>query len=227
MSNIKVTATLLESAGWTEAQIDRYYKLLDRKMQRGLSALSVSDRRFYNSALPACSKAQSAIDKAIREGQTRRVSGKQPVETKLHYRYCQADMLNYLQQAELLPGEELAIVIIRQEQMRALTIYQPILDQVDTSRRGKFDDTLFELLDLAASMGRHLPYDAATHQEALRVEFAESWNDRWTACYDHLAASLVALSGDDALAFRAEVRPLVEAFTRSLPSVRSTMAVAA
>ena len=225
MSNVKVTAALLESAGWTETQVDRYYKLLARKQQHGLNSLTISDRRFYLSAVPACSKAQSAIDKAIREGQTRRVSGKQPVETKLHYRYCQADMLNYLQQAELLPGEELAIVIIRQEQMRALTIYQPILDQVDTTRRGQFDATTFELLDLAASMGRHLPYDAAAHQEALRVEFAGSWNDRWTACYDHLAASLVALSGDDALAFRAEVRPLVEAFTRSLPSVRSTVAL--
>jgi hypothetical protein len=224
MSNIKVTATLLESAGWTEAQIDRYYKLLDRKMQRGLSALSVSDRRFYNSALPACSKAQSAIDKAIREGQTRRVSGKQPVETKLHYRYCQADMLNYLQQAELLPGEELAIVIIRQEQMRALTIYQPILDQVDTTRRGQFDVTEAEFLDLAAALGRHLPYDGVAHKTAMKQEFADTWNDRWTIYYDRLASNAVALDGQDALEFRAIVRPAVEQFIRSLPSVRSTVA---
>jgi hypothetical protein len=224
MSNIKVTAALLESAGWTEAQIDRYYKLLDRKMQRGLSALSVSDRRFYNSALPACNKAQSAIDKAIRDGQTRRVSGKQPVETKLHYRYAQADMLNYQNRAELMAGEELAIVIIRQEQLRALSVYQPVLDQVDTSRRGQFNATERELLELAASLGRHLPYDAAAHQAAMRVEFADSWNDSWTTYYDRLAATLVALSSDDALAFRAEVRPLVEAFVRSLPSVAAAVA---
>jgi len=227
MSNIKVTATLLESAGWTEAQIDRYYKLLNRKMQHGMSALPVSDRRFYLSALPACTKAQSAIDKAIREGQTRRMSGKQPVETKLHYRYCQADMLNYLQQAELLPGEELAIVIIRQEQMRAMTIYQPTLDQVDTTRRGQFAVTEADFLDLAGALGRHLPYDGVAHKTAMKQEFADTWNDRWTIYYDRLASNVVALDGQDALEFRKIVRPVVEQFIRSLPSVRSTVAVAA
>lgn len=224
MSNIKVTAVLLESSGWTEAQVSRYYKLLARKQAHGLGALTISDRRFYQSALPACNKAQAAIDKAIREGQTRRVSGKQPVETKLHYRYCQADMLNYLQQAELLPGEELAIVIIRQEQMRAMTIYQPILDQVDTTRRGQFDVTEAEFLDLAAALGRHLPYDGVAHKTAMKQEFADTWNDRWTIYYDRLASNAVALSGEDALEFRALVRPAVEHFTRSLPSVAQVVA---
>lgn len=225
MSNVQVTAQLLESAGWTEAQIDRYYKLLDRKLQRGLSALTVSDRRFYNSALPACNKAQAAIDKAIREGQTRRMSGKQPVETKLHYRYCEADMLNYQQRAELLPGEELAIVIIRQEQLRALSIYQPVLDQVDTTRRGQFDATEAELLELAGALGRHLPYDGVAHTAAMKQEFADTWNDRWTVYYDNLASNAIALDGQDALEFRAIVRPMVEEFIRSLPSVRSAVAV--
>ena len=224
MSNVKVTAALLESAGWTETQVDRYYKLLARKQQHGLNSLSISDRRFYLSAVPACTQAQTAIDKSIRDGQTRRVAGKQPVETKLHYRYCQADMLNYLQQAELLPGEDLATVIIRQEQLRAFEIYQPVLDQVDTSRRGQFDPTEAELLDLAAALGRRLPYDGAVHQTTMRQEFAETWNDRWTAYYDRLATYTIALPGDEALEFRTLVRPLVEQFVRSLPSVRSTVA---
>ena len=222
MSNIKVTAALLESAGWTEAQVSRYYKLLTRKQAHGLGSLSISDRRFYNSALPACSKAQTAIDKAIRDGQTRRVSGKQPVETKLHYRWCLADSLLYKQMAELLPGEEVATAIIRDEQMRALSLYQPVLDQVDTSQRSKFDTTYQELLDLAAAVGRQMPYDGDAHQAAMKVEFADNWNERWEDSYSRF--SVTALSGDDALAFRAEVRPLIEAFTRSLPSVRSAVA---
>jgi hypothetical protein len=61
MSNIKVTATLLESAGWTETQVDRYYKLLARKQQHGLNSLSISDRRFYLSAVPACGQRTSFI----------------------------------------------------------------------------------------------------------------------------------------------------------------------
>ena len=222
MSNVKVTAALLESAGWTETQVDRYYKLLARKQQHGLNSLSISDRRFYLSAVPACGQAQTAIDKAIRDGQTRRVSGKQPVETKLHYRFCLADLLNYQQRAELLPGEELAIVILRQEHLRALTIYQPVLDQVDTCRRGQFDATETELLDLAAVLGRPLTnYDSVGHREAMRTEFELNWNERWA----YGTSSVTALSGDDALAFRAEVRPLVEQFVRSLPSVHSTVAV--
>jgi hypothetical protein len=225
MSNVKVTAALLESSGWTETQVDRYYKILARKQQHGLNSLSISDRRFYLSAVPACSQAQTAIDKAIRDGQTRRVSGKQPVETKLHYRFCLADVLNFQQRAELLPGEELAIVIIRQEQMRALEIYQPVLDQVDTVRRSAFTrGTEAELLELAAALGRPLTnYDSVGHFEAMRTEFELNWNERWGGGY--CTSSVTALSGDDALAFRAEVRPLVEQFTRSLPSVRSTVAV--
>lgn len=223
MSNTKVTAALLESAGWTEAQVERYYKLLGRKQAHGLTSLSIADRRFYNSAAVACAKAQAAIDQDLREAQGRRVSGKQPVETKLHYRFKLAELLQYTQRAELLPGEELAIVIIREEQMRALELYQPVLDQVDTSRRHQFSQvTEVELLELAAVLGRPLSnYDSVGHLTALRDEFEGevSWDNRWDEYYTRITRSVVALTGEDALAFRAEVRPVVEAFTRSLPSV--------
>jgi hypothetical protein len=228
MTNVKVTAALLETAGWTEPQVARYYKLLSRKQAHGLSSLSIADRRFYNSAAVACDKAQAAIDKDLRAAQTRRVSGKQPVETKLHYRFKLAELLNYQQRAELLPGEELAIVIIREEQMRALELYQPVLDQVDTSRRHQFSQvTEVELLELAAVLGRPLAnYDSESHLAALRDEFEGevSWDGRWDEYYTRITRSTVALNGEDALAFRAEVRPVVEAFTRSLPSVAKTVA---
>ena len=225
MTNTKVTAALLDSAGWSEPQVDRYYKLLARKQAHGLSALSVEDRRFYNSAAAACNKAQTAINKAVREGQTRRMSGKQPVETKLHYRFLLADKLNFQARAELLPAEELAIVIILEEQMRALELYQPVLDQVDTCRRRAFDPILMDLLELAAVTGRPLTnYDSLGHQEALRADFADSWNERWSEYYGRTTGSPVALSGDEALAFRAEVRAVTEHFTRSLPSVVQSVA---
>ena len=226
MTNVKVTAALLETAGWTEPQVARYYKLLSRKQAHGLSSLSIADRRFYNSAAVACDKAQAAIDKDLRAAQTRRVSGKQPVETKLHYRFCLADMLSFTDRAELLPGEELAIVIIREEQMRALELYQPVLDQVDTVRRNTFSlVTEVELLELAAVLGRPVVnYDSEGHQAALLEEFSVSWNERWDEYYGRITCRPVALSGEDALAFRAEVRPVVEAFTRSLPSVAQVVA---
>jgi hypothetical protein len=228
MTNTKVTAALLESAGWTEAQVERYYKLLARKQAHGLASLSISDRRFYNSAAVACDKAQAAIDQNLREAQGRRVSGKQPVETKLHYRFKLAELLQYTQRAELLPGEELAIVIIREEQIRALELYQPVLDQVDTSRRHQFSQvTEVELLELAGALGRTLvSYDSEGHQLALRDEFEGevNWDDRWGEYYTRITRSVVALNGEDALAFRAEVRPVVEAFTRSLPSVSKAVA---
>ena len=227
-NNIKVTAQLLETAGWTEAQIDRYYKLLGRKQAHGLASLSIADRRFYNSATVACSKAQEAIDKTLRAAQTRRVNGKQPVETKLHYRFKLVELLEFRQRAELLPGEELAIVIIREEQIRALELYQPVLDQVDTTRRHQFSQgTEVDLLALAAALGRSLTnYDSEGHLAALREEFKNevNWDVRWDDYYGRITRSAVALPGDVALEFRSLVRPVVEAFTRSLPSVAQTVA---
>ena len=225
MTNAKVTATLLESAGWTEPQVSRYYKLLSRKQAHGLTSLSIADRRFYNSAAIACSKAQAAIDKAIREGQTRRMSGKQPVETKLHYCWLQAELDTFNQLAELLPGEELAGAIIKSEYLRALEIYQPVLDQVDTAQRGKWNTVEAELIELAQSVGRCFPYAVEDHTAIIKAQFEANWNDSWEAMNDRNWCQGAALSGDAALEFRALVRPLVEDFVRCFPSVRSTVAV--
>jgi hypothetical protein len=227
MSNVKVTAALLESAGWTEAQVDRYYKLLARKQAHGLTSLTVTDRRFYLSAVPACTQAQTVIDKSIRDGQTRRVSGKQSVETKLHYRWLQTDLNLRQLHEELLPGEESAFVIMQQEQLRALDLYQPVLDTIDTARRHKFNPVYVELFDLALAVGRSFSVDGDALLAGVKAEFAESWNSAWDQQRTSRPWSNtgVGLSGDDALAFRAEVRVMVEAYVRTLPSVAKTVAV--
>jgi hypothetical protein len=228
MSNIKVTAALLESAGWTEAQIDRYYKLLDRKMQRGLSALSVSDRRFYNSALPACSKAQAAIDKILHEAQTRRVSGKQPVETKLHYRWVETDLQVLERLTDLAPCEVNASAILLEEELRAIRKYQPVLDQIDTSKRCKMSAPFNELLDIAVGLGREVAIDRFEYLTLLKAEIPEGgWNPAWDRFYNENGRTrrVVAIPEADELEFRALARDMMELVTREIyPSVAATVA---
>lgn len=224
MANVKVTAELLEMAGWTETQIDRYYKLQKRRSVHGLHALTVADRRFYLSASVAANKASAELDKVIKSAQKRAVSGKQPVETKLHYRWVAAEIEMLPRFAELAIGEVLAHQIWSEEILRALSIYQPVLDQIDTSKRGAFNAPFAELMELADGIGRRVQFDRAGFMAGLRETFPENWNSKWEAYYTN--GSDTALSGDDIVEFRALVRPVVESLTReTYPSVVNTVAV--
>jgi hypothetical protein len=223
---MKITADLLELAGYTETQIDRVFKLINRKQQFGPQSLSISDRRFYLKAQGDVKVASDKLDKLVVTAQKRRVSGKQPVETKLHYRWTVAEVILCQNFAELAIGEVSAFQILREEVLRALEIYQPVLDQVDTSKRGRFDGFYTEMMELAAALGRSANFDWDGYRAALKVEFPENWNTAWDAHYsaDNYPAYGV-LSGDDIVQFRALVRPEIERLTReAYPSVRSTVA---
>lgn len=223
MANVKVTAELLEMAGWTETQIDRYYKLLKRQSVNGLSALTVVDRRFYLSASVAANKAAAELDKVIKSAQKRRVNGAQPVETKLHYRWVSFEIANEHKFADLAVGEVLAQTIIHEEMLRALEIYQPVLDQIDTSKRSKFNAPYAEMLELATCFGRQVAIDGVAYNELLSAEFNREWKTCWEK---YVRTSGTALSGDEIAEFRSYVRPEIERLTREIyPSVANTVAV--
>ena len=223
MANVKVTAELLEMAGWTETQIDRYYKLQKRRSVHGLHALTVADRRFYLSASVAANKASAELDKVIKSAQKRRVNGAQPVETKLHYRWVAFNVANLNKFAELAVGEVLDQEIVYQEQLRALEIYQPVLDQIDTSKRSKFNAPVQEMYELAACFGRQVSFDQTGWDKALTDNFQREWNPAWAKTGRTVAT---ALSGDEIAEFRSYIRPEIERLTREIyPSVANTVAV--
>lgn len=220
---MKVTAELLEIAGYTETQVDRFYKLLNRKQNHGLAALTVADRRFYIQAQTDAAKAQKYQLDLLVAAKKRVLTGKQPVETKLHYRWVEADLVTINRVVETLPGEVSAFAIIKEETLAALRKYQPVLDQVDTSKRFKFVPVERDLLALAAVFGRVATFDKACYLETLQTEFVDSWQESWTLGMDSNGYQYGAvISVLDESEFRDEVRAQIESITReAYPSVNA------
>lgn len=214
-------AELLEVAGYTEAQIERYFKLVNRKQKNGLGALTVADRRYLLKARADVDNTQKKLDEAIKQAARVRVSGRQPVENKLHYRWIETELEIARQMIELQPGEVSAFVVFKEEYLRALSKYQPVLDQIDTSKRSKFNPFESELLDIAASLGRVAPFDKVQFGKQLAEVFNEVWNDNWTAGLGSHSPNFGAVIRDtDELEYRQLVRDTVETLTREVyPSV--------
>lgn len=227
MNTIKINAETLSAAGWTDEQIDRYYTLLDRKQARGLAALSPEGRRFLQSARAAVEAAEKARLADLVAATRRQATGAQPVETKLHYRWTEAEATLVPQFVELAPGEVSALQIVKEEILRALSKYQPILDQVDTSKRGKFDHPTAALLKDAEAMrgARYAQFDLAGFNEALKSQFEDKWNDAWDMHYSMMAAHSIVFADTDELAYREYIRPQIERLTRDIyPSVTAVVA---
>jgi len=218
---MKINAETLAQIGWTQAQIDRYYKLLNRKQQFGYGSLSSNDRCFLRSAHTAIDNFEKARQADLVAATKRRASGVQPVETKLHYRWLTATREEYARQTELRPNEVSAQVIVHDEMLRALEKFQPLLDQVDTSKRNKIDNPVADLVALAASFdgARSASFDHNQLQDTLRSQFPDSWNDRWYQATDNLWSNVVIRDTDE-LEFRSLVREQIEFLTRTVyPSV--------
>ena len=216
---MKVTAQHLEEAGYTQDQIDRYYKLLDRKTKFGLDALTINDRRFYNKSRVDAHRVETLRSKQLSAAKTRAVFGKQPVEIKLHYRWVEVDLnaINLL--SDCAPDEVNAMAIILDEHLAALRKFQPVLDQVDTTRRGKMRPMFQDLLALAKSMGRTAVMDYDRYLELLCAEFPEltSDNDFYRNPDDR---AMVMIQDTEELEFRALVRVQMEDSVRTtFPSV--------
>jgi hypothetical protein len=214
---MKNTTELLELAGYTETQIDRYAKCLKRKKA---GTLTIADRRFYLAAQGAARKAEGALELALREAQTRKVSGRQPVETKLHYRWQLAELEIVRNLVDLTSGEVSALVIILEEYLRAMSKYQPVLNQIDTTKRHKFNDLERDLLEIAAGLGRVAPLDVATLNAELQAVFPDSWNPAWDKYYSARCNLNAMFSDTEELEYRAVVRAEMERAVREIyPSV--------
>ena len=145
------------------------------------------------------------------------------METKLHYRWVESALESAKLVVDLLPGEVSAYVIFLEEVLAALVKYQPVLDQVDTTKRRAFNPLEHEILTLAASFGRVAPFNVGAHMEHLKGEFEQHWSSRWEerGAETPFGAVIPLSDADD---FRAEVRAQVECLTRNVyPSVAVTV----
>jgi hypothetical protein len=214
---MKNTAELLELAGYTEAQIDRYTKCLTRKK---VGTLTIADRRFYLQAQGDARKAETALEQAVKAAQTRKVNGRQPVETKLHYRWVVAELEIARNMIELAPGEVSGLVIMLEEYLRAMSKYQPVLDQIDTSKRHFFHPVERELLLIAAGLGRMGTFDHVEFKGQLKAAFSDNWNPVWDERYECGAYDNAILPEGEEMEFRAVVRAEMERLVRDVfPSV--------
>jgi hypothetical protein len=226
---MKVTAQRLEEAGYTQDQIDRYYKLLNRKTKLGLDALTVNDRRFYNKCRVDNHKMEALRIKQLAAAKTRVVSGKQPVETKLHYRWIETDLALLNQLTDLAPGEVNATAILLEEELRALRKYQPVLDQVDTSKRGKTLPVTQSMLEYARVYGRVAMFDYDTYVQELKKAFPEhtaNWDVNDEKCFYRNRAyrSIVLIPDSLERGFREMVQDEMDLVVRTaFPSVEASV----
>ena len=220
---MKINAEILELAGYTEAQIDRYFKLLDRKIRFGLSALSVNDRRFYNKCRVDADAVNNKLEAQLVAACKVKISGKRSVESKEHYRWISCYLDTIREVVDVTVGEVSALVVILEEELRALSKYQPVLDQIDTSKRSKFSQPKKDLLDLAAAVGRVFYLDEAEVHNRTKQEFADSWSTKWDESFaeNGLGWGKNAIIPDSfELEFREIVRSEMETLTREVfPSV--------
>jgi hypothetical protein len=224
METNKITAQALETAGFAQTQIDRYYEIQDRVRYYGFDALATSDRQFLRSAKSAVAKVDAAHKAALVAGRKNRLSGKTPVETKKHYRWVQAEINAFIAHADLAADEILCRTVVLNEILRALSLYQPVLDQVDTSKRSKFDQPYLDLVDLGNTYAgaRVVQVDMAAVISTLRTETIDEWNTRWAAFYE--SVQMVAIPLSDELDYIRVVRPEIERLTREIyPSVTATV----
>ena len=149
------------------------------------------------------------------------VGGKKAVETKLHYRWTAFEAKTAREMVDAGPDEVSAFAIIHDEICLALSKYQPVLDSIDTSKRGAFMPVERLLLEEAAEIGRVADFDRVAWCEATAAEFPENWNDRFLKTTVNNPAPLGAVIPVAAVdAYRAKVRVEVDTLTRTVyPSV--------
>ena len=210
-------AELLSVSGYTDEQIDRYIKLVNRKRKNGLNALTINDRRYILKARADIDQAEQKISKELQDARRVRVSGGQPIESKLHYRWTQAEVEIARSLVEVKPGEVSAYVIFKEEVLRSLSKYQPVLDTIDCSKRGKFNPLEVEFLDLASQLGRVANFDKNEFGSLLATQFQEHWDNKWTEGLGSSSNLFGAVIPDtEEFEFRQLVRDEVEKLTREV-----------
>ena len=198
-------------AGWSTESITELQKALQAREYFGYANLTANQKQIILAA-KAAEKVTAKIAKTK--------GTKQPVQTKLHYRWRAAECELLRKYSELAPGEVPAWLVIKEEELRALELYQPVLDQVDTSRRNRFAEPVSSLLQLAADLGRVSGFDWVAFRDDLKVAFAENWNDSWDGWYSAETGPFAVLGEDEVAEYRSLVRSRIEQLTREVyPSV--------
>ena len=211
---MKISAQILEISGFTQVQVDRYFQIQDRVKYYGIDGLTISDRQFLRSAKVAATKVDAAHKAALVAGRSNRISGKNPVENKKHYRF-ESMLVSVIDSLMDLAADEVSCFsIVKNEKLRAFRLYQPVLDQVDTQQRGKFLRPEADLIQLGISFSgsRCVQIDADAAIKQMKSAFAEDWNTSWEAYFQNLV--LVAIPASDELEFTSVVRPEIEKLTR-------------
>jgi len=204
-------ALILESAGWSQSEIDALFVAYDRRRYYGHDSLTVDQKKLVLRAKGAPTKVAKA--KAAAKV---RVTGKQPVETKLHYRWTAFEITILKELVETVPGEVSALIILKEEIVRALEIYQPVLHRPDTLQRSKFLPLEGEMLEIAAELGRVANFDRDEFINLVATEFAKEFTpalfQKWSSSTQKYGAVIPVSEVNE---FRDLVRGEVEKMTRT------------
>ena len=211
MKNDMNFSKLQNLAGWSTESITELQQALQAREYFGYANLTADQKQI----ILAAKAAEKVTAKVAKTKGT-----KQPVQTKLHYRWRAAEAELLRKYSELAPGEVPAWLVIKEEELRALELYQPVLDQIDTSKRNRFSEPVSELLKLAADLGRVSNFDWVAFRDELKVAFAEQWNDSWDGWYSAETGPFAVLGEDEVAEYRLLVRSRIEQLTREVyPSV--------
>ncbi|MFZ9952264.1 MAG: hypothetical protein ACO3FA_08235 [Vulcanococcus sp.] len=203
----------LKALGWSAEDVRRYEDLWEYRQRWGAINLEREDRAFLR-------KAEAALPKRA----SGKGSEKKRTRDKSHYRwlafYLEA-MRSSPAESGLGEGEQGAWPILLEEELRVLDYYEPVLGLPDTLKARELVAFRDQWVARAAERGRGLSFDFVAPLEALKQQETTSWKPlRGEGNSD---ASYPVLSGDDAAAFRAEVRPAIAAEIRRLfPSLKDS-----
>lgn len=212
-------AQLLADSGWSDTHIDRFFKILDRKIKHGLFSLTVADRRLYNAGQAVRAKSnRNKTARAVAAAKTKGVAG------KLHYRFEEASLEAFKIISDLAPLEVSAQVLIRQEYLDVLEIFQPVLDTCDTTQRNKISNSFVDFLALALDYpgARKLNVNREDILRFLQDAMEKDWNNKWNELVLNTPANdSVAFPREFELEFREFVREEIERLVlSSFPSLR-------
>jgi hypothetical protein len=207
----------LRALGWPADDLRRYADLWEYRKRWGAANLEREERLFLRKAdraLPALATLRKGAGTA------------KQVEQKAHYLWLEL-YRNAMEMAlgahSLEAAEELAWVIVLDEELRVLRELRPRLDLKDTTRRRELIPHQQSWIDEAAKQGRLLELDLAPPLATLRQQQGADWSPLWDRPDRLQAKSFPLLTGEQAAAFRQRVGTETERLTKEIyPSLQQS-----
>jgi len=139
--------------------------------------------------------------------------GVKPLEQKDHYLWVSTYLELVPRFADIEEGEMTVEQVWLSEELRALDLYQPKLDQMDTTKRKIISRRGKELFAQFAALGRQVAFDRNAYHDAVAVAFGQTNTHEFEN-------GTTALKGIELDAFRVIARNELEELTRTVyPSV--------